>query len=139
VNHLPSAADVAAALRAIGANLAPGGLLAFDVNTIAAYRETGDRIVEDAQRIVLWHGGPARLDEPGGRAQVAMDVMSRCGEGLWRRASASWDHWHYPLASIPAIVAAAGLEVVAVRGQHPGGRLEPGADEQRHPKALFLV
>ena len=139
VNHLPSAADVEAALRAIGANLAPDGLLAFDVNTMAAYRETGDRIVEDAQRIVLWHCGPARLDEPGGRAEVAMDVMTRCGDGLWRRASASWGHWHYPLASIPAIVARAGLEVLAVRGQHPGGRLEPGADEQRHPKALFLV
>jgi SAM-dependent methyltransferase len=139
VNHLPSAADVEAALRAIAANLAPDGLLAFDVNTLSAYREAGDRIAEDERRIVLWHGGPARLDEPGGRAEVAMDVMSLCGNGLWRRTRASWGHWHYPVDSIPAIVAAAGLEVVAVRGQHPGGRLEPGADEQRHPKALFLV
>lgn len=139
VNHLPCAADVEAALRAIGTNLAPAGLLAFDVNTLSAYRETSDRIVEDAHRIVLWHGGPARLDGPGGRAEVAMDVMSRRADGLWRRASASWGHWHYPLAEIPAIVAAAGLEVLAVRGQHPGGRLEPGPDEQVHRKALFVV
>jgi SAM-dependent methyltransferase len=139
LNHLPSPADVEAALRAMAANLAPDGLLAFDVNTLTAYRETGDRIVEDAERIVLWHGAPARLDRPGGRAEVAMDVMSRRGDGLWRRASASWGHWHYPLDSIPPIAAAAGLDVVAVRGQHPGGRLEPDADEQRHRKALFLV
>jgi SAM-dependent methyltransferase len=139
LNHLPSASDVEAALRAMAANLAPAGLLAFDVNTLAAYRETSDRIVQDADRIVLWHGGPARLERPGGRAEVAMDVMSRRSDGLWRRASASWGHWHYPLDSIPAIVAAAGLDVAAVRGQHPGGRLEPGADEHGHRKAVFLA
>jgi SAM-dependent methyltransferase len=139
LNHLPSAADVTAALRAMGANLAAGGLLAFDVNTLAAYRDVGDRIVEDGDRIVLWHGGPARLDAPGGRAEVAMDVLSRCGGGLWRRASASWGHWHYPLASIPELVARAGLEVVATRGQRTGGVLEPDADEHRHGKAVFLA
>jgi SAM-dependent methyltransferase len=139
LNHLPSAADVTAALRAMGANLAAGGLLAFDVNTLAAYRDVGDRIVEDGDRIVLWHGGPARLDAPGGRAEVAMDVLSRTGDGLWRRASASWGHWHYPLASIPELVAAAGLEVVATRGQRTGGVLEPDADEHQHGKAVFLV
>jgi SAM-dependent methyltransferase len=139
VNHLPSAARVTDALRAMGANLASGGLLAFDVNTLAAYRDVGDRIVEDGDRIVLWHGGPARLDAPGGRAEVAMDVLSRRGDGLWRRASASWGHWHYPLDSIPALVVAAGLDVVAVRGQRSGGVLEPDADEDQHHKALFLV
>jgi SAM-dependent methyltransferase len=139
INHLPSAADVEAGLRAMRANLAPDGLLAFDVNTLSAYRRAGDRIVEDEERIVLWHGGPARLERPGGRAEVSIDVMSLCGDGRWRRASASWGHWHYPLDDIPAIVAAAGLEVVAIRGQQPGGRLEPGADEHRHPKALFLA
>jgi SAM-dependent methyltransferase len=139
LNHLPSAADVVRALRAMGANLTPGGLLAFDVNTLAAYRDVADRIVEDGDRIVLWHGAPARLDAPGGRAEVAMDVLSRDGDGLWRRASASWGHWHYPLDAIPGLVARAGLDVVAVRGQRAGGVLEPDADEDRHAKALFLV
>jgi SAM-dependent methyltransferase len=139
VNHLSSAADVVCALRAMGANLAPGGLLAFDINTLGAYRDVGDRIVEDADRIVLWHGGPARLSEPGGRAEVAMDVMRSCGDGLWRRERASWGHWHYPLASIPELVGDAGLELVALRGQLTGGRLEPDADEDRHRKAVFLA
>jgi SAM-dependent methyltransferase len=139
VNHLPSAGDVVRALRRIAANLAPDGLLAFDVNTLSAYRDVGDRIVEDGEQIVLWHGGPARMDAPGGRAEVAMDVLSRCGDGLWRRTSASWGHWHYPLAAIPSLVAAAGLDVVAVRGQRTGGRLEADADEERHGKAVFLA
>src|SRR3954471_4941687 len=139
INHLASADGVVVALRAMAANLGPGGLIAFDVNTLNAYRDVGDRIGEDGERIVLWHGGPARMDSPGGRAEVAMDVFSRCGGDLWRRASASWGHWHYPLASIPALAAAAGLEVVAARGQRLGGRLEADADEERHRKAVFLV
>jgi SAM-dependent methyltransferase len=139
LNHLPSADHVERALRAIGTNLAPDGLLAFDVNTLAAYRDVGDRIVEDGGRIVLWHGGPASLREPGGRAEVAMDVLSRRADGLWRRTSATWGHWHYPLDEIPAPATAAGLEIVAVCGQHTGGRLEPGADEERHSKAVFLA
>jgi SAM-dependent methyltransferase len=139
LNHLPSTALVERALGAMAANLAPGGLLAFDVNTLSAYRDVGDRIVDDGDRIVLWHGGPARLSEPGGRAEVAMDVMARRRDGLWRRVSTSWGHWHYPLASIPALVAGAGLELVAVRGQLCGGRLEPDADEERHSKAVFLA
>jgi SAM-dependent methyltransferase len=139
LNHLPSADGVVLALRSMAANLARGGLLAFDVNTLSAYRDVGDRIVEDGERIVLWHGAPARMDAPGGRAEVAMDVMSRRDDGLWRRTSASWGHWHYPLASIPGLAAAAGLEVVATRGQRIGGRLEADADEERHCKAVFLV
>src|SRR3954451_20267718 len=38
INHLPSADGVVAALRAMAANLGPGGLIAFDVNTLSAYR-----------------------------------------------------------------------------------------------------
>src|SRR5919197_715340 len=60
LNHLGSAGDVVRALRSMAANLADGGLLVFDVNTLSAYRDAGDRIVEDGERIVLWHGGPAR-------------------------------------------------------------------------------
>jgi hypothetical protein len=68
-----------------------------------------------------------------------MDVLSRRADGLWRRTSASWGHWHYPLDSIPGLAAVAGLAVVAVRGQRLGGRLQPGADEERHHKAVFLA
>jgi len=57
----------------------------------------------------------------------------------WRRERAIWGHWHYPLASIPALVWEAGLELVAVRGQRAAAHLEPDADEDRHRKAVFLA
>ena len=141
LNHLPTPELVTAALRAMGANLAPGGLLAFDVNTFGAYRDAGDLIVEDGERIVLWHGGPARLDAPGGRAEVAMDVL----QPRRRRPVAARQRLVGPLA-LPARLdpgaraARPGSEVVAVRGQlDRRAYLKPDADEDRHRKAVFLA
>src|SRR3954470_5263461 len=41
INHLVEPADVAGAFTGMRGNLAPGGLLVFDVNTLAAYRMIG--------------------------------------------------------------------------------------------------
>ena len=48
LNHLLDEADLAAALRSMAANLAPAGLLMFDMNTLLAYRTTfaADRVFE---------------------------------------------------------------------------------------------
>jgi hypothetical protein len=138
-NHLPSRAHLVAALRRIEANLAPGGLLAFDVNTLRAYRDPHDRIVQDPDRIVLWHGAPARLLEAGGSSVIAIDVLDRRDDDLWRRSSVRWEHWHHPVDVVAEAVAAAGLAVLAVHGQRTGGRLDPQLDEEHHAKALLLV
>src|SRR5256885_7121383 len=57
VNHLLTEDDVVAALAGMRANLAPGGLIAFDVNTPAAYRAAAaDAVAEDEEQLVLWRG-----------------------------------------------------------------------------------
>lgn len=139
VNHLTSPHEVTRTLAAMGRNLAPHGLLAFDVNTLAAYRRPADRVVADDRRLVLWHGAPARMHTPGGCARVTMDVLRRDLHNRWDGMRTSWSHRHYPLSSIPALVKSAGLAVKAIRGQSRGGRLEPRASENRYPKALVLV
>ena len=67
INHLLDPEEVAAAFAGLRANLAPGGLLVFDVNTLAAYREVPDVVVEDDERLVRWRGGLAELVAPGRR------------------------------------------------------------------------
>jgi hypothetical protein len=37
------------------------------------------------------------------------------------------------------VCAVAGLEVVAVHGQHPGARLDATADEAEHTKLLYVT
>jgi SAM-dependent methyltransferase len=140
LNHLVEPEEVLDALAAMGDNLAGGGLLVFDVNMLAAYREVPDLVVEDDGRLVVWHGRPAEIGEPGGCGEVVVDVFAEAEEdGLWRRRSSRQRHRHHPLELVCGLVEEAGLRVVALRGQRPGGVLEPEVDEESHHKVVVVA
>jgi SAM-dependent methyltransferase len=139
INHLVDPLDVLGALRGMRANLAPGGLLIFDVNALAAYRAPGDYVVTDRDRLVAWRGGPAALKAPGGTVEVVLEIFERVEGELWRHSCARQPHRHYPLAQVAELVDAAGLRVVATRGQRPGALLDPVPDEQIHTKVVVLA
>ena len=139
VNHLLSADEVADALAGLRANLAPGGLLVFDVNTLAAYRGVPDIVVEDDDTLLRWRGALAELSEPGGEAEVVIDVFLHQGDGLWRRSLSRQRHRHHPVEELRELIEDAGLEVAAVLGQLPGAVLDPDLDEQLHRKAVFIA
>jgi SAM-dependent methyltransferase len=138
LNHLLEPREVVETLAGIRANLAPGGLLLFDVNTRAAYAGAGDAVVEDGERLVAWRGSLAGLDAPGGEAEVLVEVFERAEGGLWRRSSSRHRHRHHPLDALTRWVRDAGLRVLDVRGQWPGAVLDTDVDEDRHPKAVFV-
>jgi SAM-dependent methyltransferase len=140
INHLLTEDDVVDALAGMRANLAPGGLIAFDVNTPAAYRAAAaDAVVEDDRQLVLWRGQRDGLPAPGGEVEVLVEVFCHREGDLWERRRSRQRHRHYPLADLRALLRAAGLEVAAVRGQWPGAVLDSGADEERHPKLVILA
>jgi SAM-dependent methyltransferase len=138
LNHLLEPADVRAALDCMSAQLAPSGLVIFDLNLLAAYRDLEDVIAEDAERVVLWPGACARVTAPGGVAELVIDVFEREGQ-LWRRIHSCQPHRHHPLGDVLDWVAGAGLHVAAVFGQQPGVRLDWPADEGVHAKAIVLA
>ena len=139
INHLLSPEEVAEALAAIRANLAPDGLLIFDVNTLAAYRQVPDVVVEDDDVLLRWRGELAELDDPGGEAEVVIDVFAHEGDGLWRRSVSRQRHRHHPIEELCDLVEEAGLEVVSVLGQRPGAVLDAHLDEELHRKAVFVT
>ena len=139
VNHLLGAGEVYDALAGMRENLAPGGLLIFDVNTLAAYRQVPDVVVEDDDLLLRWRGGLAELADPGGEAEVVIDVFTHEGDGLWRRSVSRQRHRHHPIDELRALVEEAGLEVATVLGQRPGAVLEPELDEELHRKAVFVT
>jgi hypothetical protein len=111
----------------------------FDVNTLAAYRGVPDVIVEDEDTLLRWRGALAELSEPGGQAEVVIDVFLQQGDGLWRRSLSRQRHRHHPVDELRELIEDAGLEVAAVLGQLPGAVLDPDLDEQLHSKAVFIA
>jgi SAM-dependent methyltransferase len=139
MNHLLGPEELADAFECLRANLAPGGLLVFDVNTLAAYRDIPDVVVEDDDLLVRWRGELAQLEGPGEEAEVVIDVFTHEGDGLWRRSLSRQRHRHHPVEEIEEIAREAGLEVEAVLGQRPGAVLDEELDEQVHGKAMFVM
>jgi SAM-dependent methyltransferase len=139
LNHLLGPREVADAFEGMRANLAPGGLLVFDVNTLAAYREVPDVVVEDDERLVRWRGAPAEVAEPGGEAEVVIDIFTHEGDGLWRRSLSHQRHRHHPVDELRSLAGQAGLEVAAVLGQRRGALFDDALDEHVHRKAAFVM
>jgi SAM-dependent methyltransferase len=139
MNHLVEPDDVADAFDGMRRNLAPGGLIVFDVNTFAAYRTIGDSTAADDDVVVVWRGSLARLEAPAGSTEVVVETFSRRDDDLWERRTARHPHRHYPLAEIHELLARAGLRPLAVRGQRPGAHLEETLDEDVHHKAVLVA
>jgi SAM-dependent methyltransferase len=139
INHLLDPEEIADAFECLRANLAPGGLLVFDINTLLAYRDVPDVVVEDDDRLLHWRGGLAELEAPGEEAEVVIDVFTHEGDGLWRRSVSRQRHRHHPVEEIWELAEEAGLEVAAVVGQRQGAVLDDGLDERVHHKAVFVM
>jgi SAM-dependent methyltransferase len=139
INHLLGPDELADAFEGLRANLAPGGLLVFDVNTLLAYRSVPDVVFEDEDRVACWRGALAELAQPGEQAEVVIDLFTHEGDGVWRRSLSRQRHRHHPVEEIRRLAVEAGLEVAAVLGQRPGAVLEQPLDEQEHGKAVFVM
>jgi SAM-dependent methyltransferase len=139
INHLLDPGEVYDALSSMRENLAPGGLLIFEVNTLTAYRQVPDVVVEDDDVLLRWRGELAELEHPGDEAEVVIDVFTHEGDGLWRRSQSRQRHRHHPIELLCALAEEAGLEVAAVLGQRPGAILDAELDEELHGKAVFVT
>jgi SAM-dependent methyltransferase len=139
LNHLLGNDEVRETLKAFHNNLAPDGLLVFDVTTLATYREVPDLVVEDDKRLVRWRGAPAELAGPGAEAEIVIDIFTHEGDGLWRRSVSRQRHRHHPVDDLRRLAGEAGLEVAAVLGQRPGAVFDDVLDERVHRKAAFVM
>ena len=139
LNHLAEPHDVLAALDGMRRNLAPRGLIAFDVALTSAYSEAADAVLESPGHVVARRGAAARLEGPGAPVELVVDVFSRRGDGAWDRHQMRQRHRHYPIEHVVALLEEAGLRVMTVRGQRRGGVLAGTIDEQRDRKAFFLA
>jgi SAM-dependent methyltransferase len=140
LNYVPDEAALIEALAGMRANLAPRGVLVFDVNALRTYRGpfAGDWVVEGDDCVIAWRGRTAPDLAPGGNAELLVDAFVRAAGGEeWTRHRAVHRQFHHPADRLERALAAAGLEVRARLGQLPGALLDDGFSEFEHAKALY--
>jgi hypothetical protein len=98
-----------------------------------------DRTADREGVFLAWRGETAARLPAGGPAQATVEVFAPAGRGLWRRRSSVHRQRHWPPEQVRALAATAGLQILAIHGQHPGAVLEPEFDELVHSKAVYLA
>ena len=133
VNYLLESADLRDALTGMRRNLAPDGIVLFDVNTLAGYRSffTGDVQVDHGGRRFSW-SGRGSIEAPAGSIFEA----SFDGEGAGVTPHVHRQR-HFPEGGVREAVEAAGLVLVEVAGELDG-ELSSGVDEELHTKAEYI-
>ncbi|HEX3608441.1 MAG TPA: class I SAM-dependent methyltransferase [Solirubrobacterales bacterium] len=140
VNYLLSREELERALAGMRANLAPTGLLLFDVNELLAYRtffaETIE--VEREGRRLVWKGLADADVVPGSICESRLEVAS---DEVGTDSAPAMTHRqrHFPEAEVLGALEAAGLECVDVYGIYTDGILKQPLDPSTHTKAIYIA
>ena len=141
VNYLLEQDELEGALESLAANLAPDGVLVFDVNTLSTYRSTfaRDMTLEGAGLFLAWRGGCHGSEEPGCLAELVVEAFSELDPGVYERVTTRHLQRHHTRPAVETALAAAGLAALGVFGQLPDGSLEERAGELDHHKLVYLA
>lgn len=141
VNYLHDAGQLQAALRMMAANLAPGGVLVFDANTLRTYRTffASLTVVQGDGEVLVWDGTTPTDLPAGGLARAQLDVLRAGTDGTWSRTRSQHAQRHHHAATVRDALAAAGLEPAIVRGMHLDGSLTDDVDEHENTKAIYVA
>jgi SAM-dependent methyltransferase len=142
VNYLLSTEELERALAGMRANLAPAGLLLFDVNALLAYRTffAETEVVERSGRRLVWKGLAPPDVAPGSICESRMEVMADGADASLAEAPALIHRQrHFPEIDVLAALERAGLECLDVYGDGVDDELHQPLDEAVHMKALYIA
>ena len=141
LNYLTGEGDLDAALGGLARNLAPGGVLVFDLNTLAAYRTAWarDATQDTGDLFLAWRGGCREDEAPGCLATLTVEAFRDAGSGLWERVTSVHRERHHPRPAVERALERAGLAAVGVFGQLPDGSLDGASSEEAHHKLVYLA
>lgn len=139
VNYLLSGEELGEALSGMRANLAPGGLLMFDVNTLDAYRTffAEEQRVERGGRRLVWRGQASADTPPGSISEARLEVAVE--EGDEPVETHVHRQRHFPEGEVLELVAGAGLECLDVYGHGFDAVPKQPVEELVHSKAVYIA
>lgn len=141
INYLLSPEELEQALRGMRENLAPSGLLLFDVNELTAYRTffAGLEEVERGGRRLVWRGQAEPDVAPGSICESRLEVLDEGGEETGEVPVHVHRQRHFPEAEVLAALEGAGLECLDVYGHGLDGIPVQPMDAANHTKAVYIA
>lgn len=141
LNYVLRLHDLRQTFAGIARQLAPGGLLVFDTNTLTTYRGafSSDRVIDGGSVVLCWRGEGLRELAARRLASATVEIFDRTGSGLWRRSRSRHQQRHWSVADIAAALERGGLRLLAAVGQRTGARLGGVPDEELHTKTVFVA
>jgi hypothetical protein len=139
---LLSAEELEQALAGMRRNLAPTGLLLFDVNALLAYRTffAETEIVERGGWKLVWTGKATADVAPGSICESTLESIPLEGAGNDAKASTMRHRQrHFPEAEVLATLERAGFECLDVYGHGLDGIPRQPLDESVHTKAIYIA
>lgn len=138
VNYLLDREELGEALSGMRANLAPTGLLMFDLNTLQAYRSffAEEQRVERGGRRLVWQGQSSADVPPGAISEAHLAVDAGPGTEVETHVHRQK---HFPEPEVRAVLEASGLECLAVYGHGFDAVPVQPLDELVHSKAVYLA
>lgn len=132
LNYLLGAEELRAALEGMKTNLAEGGVLLFDLNTLSTFRSSfvGEHGREGEQPMT-WVGLEENI-EPGSTCEARLEVVGDPSTIHVHRQH------HFPEAEVLETIERAGLHCLEVWGDYEGEQEQP-LDEERHQKAIYIA
>jgi SAM-dependent methyltransferase len=140
VNYLLHADQLEACLCGLARNLASGGRVMFDTNTLRMYRTfySHTEARECGRYRLVWQGHGDGKTTPGAIVAATFRVEPRNGRNSEPTITAIHRQRHFGVAEVVETMGRAGLECLAVLGQGFDGNAEEPLDEERHTKAIFV-
>jgi SAM-dependent methyltransferase len=142
LNYLLSDEELEMAFEGVARNLRPGGVFAFDLNTLHCYRHyfLRDMAVEVDDAFFCWRGeGEAAGIAPGATLSSVIEVFASDGGDCWRRFSSRHVQRHHPPELVERLLRDTGFELVERRGQITGAQMDPVGDEDVHIKLDYFA
>jgi SAM-dependent methyltransferase len=139
VNYLLSGKELGEALSGMRANLAPGGLLMFDVNTLQAYRTffaEEQRVERDGRRLI-WRGQGSADAPPGSISEARFEVESDDGAAVGKPHVHR--QRHFPEAEVLELIEETGLECLDVYGHGFDAVPKQPVEELVHSKVVYFA
>jgi SAM-dependent methyltransferase len=141
VNYLLDEAELVAALHGLRRQLAPGGVLVFDANTLLCYRSffASTTVVQSERRVQIWEGRSSSELAHGGLAEAEHVALERRPDGWWDRTTSLHRQRHHTEATVRDALERAVLRLASVHGMHLDGSVDDGVDELANSKAVYIA